>query len=97
MTTFLAFLDHLTALDWLFIAIGWLLVAYALGTFTGLGIGLADKRKPEPAYVDVTLWLPPVPTQADVDATWLDAWPLGNDDETRLRFDQIVSAEDWAA
>ena len=83
MSAFFSFLGSLTALDWTFIGIAWLLVAFALGTFTGLGIALSGKRAPEPT---------------DVDATWVDVWPVSeNTDELRLRFDQIVSAEEWAS
>lgn len=39
------------------------------------------KRRREQSFTDWTLDQPPVPTQADIDATWLSAWPSAVDDD----------------
>ena len=90
MSTFFRFLGDLTVLDWLFICAAWVIVAFALGTFTGLGIKLSGRSQ---HYTDLTLEQPPVPTQAEIDAVWLAPWPAGDDDEIALRFSQILAAE----
>lgn len=99
MHTFLSFLGHLTPVDWLFIVIAWVIVAFALGTFTGLGIALADRRKPAGEVVNRIPVLPPVPITHPADLDWLSVWPAedASDDQIHLRFDQIVSAQEWTA
>jgi hypothetical protein len=90
----------MTATAWHAVTSPWGLLylgAYAVLVVLILCANHAAHRKPSPPWTDMTLSQPPVPTQADVDATWLDPWPVGDDDETRLRFDQIVSAEEWAS
>lgn len=87
MTAFFAFLGHLSVYDWTFIVLAWVIVAFALGTFTGLGIALADRRdarrRAREAY--------------EPDTGWLAAWPVGDDDDVDLRFQQIIAAEEWAS
>ena len=73
----------------------WSILSISVGIPLGRSIKRADDVElADPEHVNWLPFLPPVP---ESDATWLDAWPVGNDDETRLRFDQIVSAEEWAS
>jgi hypothetical protein len=86
MTTFLTFLGSLGPLDWAFILIAWVIVAFALGTFTGLGIALSDRRDARRR------------ARENWDETWADIWPTNDsdDDEVDLRFQQILAAEGLA-
>lgn len=90
MSAFLHFLGALTPLDWTFILIAWVLVAFALGTFTGLGIALADRRDARRRAREVH--------EPECDCDWLAAWPTdqADDDEIDLRFSQILAAEGLA-
>jgi hypothetical protein len=84
---------HLTS-PWGLVGLG----IYAAAAVVFLLANHGAHRTPKPPWTNWTLDQPPVPTQADIDATWLDAWPVSDDTaELHLRFDQIVSAEEWAA
>lgn len=100
MTTLFAFLPSLQPIDYAFIGIAWLLVAAALGTFTGLGIRLADRR--EQPVVNLLTELPPVPapvtppySQTTPDADWFDGLPCDvlSDEAVHSLFDRLVDMD----
>lgn len=86
MTAFWNFLCDLTPADWVLLFVAWVLVSFCLGTFTGMGIRLADRRD-ERSRVRVY--------EPTWDETWADAWPAADsdEDEVDLRFRQILAAE----
>lgn len=93
----------MTLLDYMAAAAGgWLILAALGGTSWVLVVSALKRRKPMTAE-DRTRWvllLPPVPPAKPTytpDDEWLSVWPTDDDESMRLRFDQIVSAEGWAA
>jgi hypothetical protein len=81
----------------------WLLIASAswiiLACVVAVPIGRAMNKAEAVEAAEEVNWLPFLPPVPLPDSQWLDAWPTDASDtgEMRLRFDQIVAAEGWAA
>lgn len=91
---------HITLNQWLLIAgASWTILACVVAL--PIGRAMAKAGATEAAeHVNWLPFLPPVPpSPRQWDEAWLDIWPVAasDDEETRLRFDQIVAAERWAA
>jgi hypothetical protein len=78
------------------VAVVWLVASTIAAGAWSIAVTRYKRRAQANAeYVNWIPFLPPVPTQADIDATWLSAWPSAVDDDELMHreFESIVSAE----